>query len=165
MVYDDFLAGKRAMDTCNFLAFQLGRGIELRTSMWKFDVLRCAKLNEMAVDDAVEADVIIVANGRDSGLPREVCAWLDAWVPRKRGRTAALLALLDFTGNDEEAPAEALSVLKRAAAGAEIDFLPQEIRPADDSAVAAESSFGSETPRRDNIEANRPSPEGWGLND
>jgi hypothetical protein len=100
MAYDDFAAGKRAMDTCNFLVFQLGGGIELRSSMWKFDVLRSAKLNQIAVHDAIEADVIIVANARNTGLPEEVKEWINGWVPHKQDQSAALVALLDFTGEN-----------------------------------------------------------------
>ena len=47
--------------------------------MWKFDVLRGVKLNQIAVDDAIKADVIIVANSKNGGLPDEVKRWVEGW--------------------------------------------------------------------------------------
>lgn len=166
MVYDDFAAGKRAMDACNFLVSRLGGGIEVRSSMWKFDVLRSAKLNQMAVDDAIEADVIIVANARNSGLPEEVKEWVNGWVPRKRGQAAALAALLDFTGENPRDSTLAYALLKGAAATAKIDFLPQEILSAGSKwppVLGTTFPLGS-GPATDQA-MGRPSPEAWGIND
>jgi hypothetical protein len=129
IAYDDFTSGKRAMSTVGFLEQRMARGTELRTSMWKFDVLRSAKLHQMAVEDAVEADVIIVASAQNGGLSEEARSWVNGWVAKKRGQTAALIALLDFTGENMVEPAFAYSFLQGAAARARIDFLPQEIRP------------------------------------
>jgi hypothetical protein len=166
MAYDDFTSGKRAMDACHFLGFQLGGGVELRSSMWKFDILRNARLNEIAVADAIEADVIIVANAPDAGLPEEVARWVEAWVPRKRGQTAALVALLDFTGKDPRESAQAYALLKGAAASASIDFLPQEIRGPDNAMAAFPPVPLKKVPRaRADAVTSRPPPEGWGLND
>jgi hypothetical protein len=166
MAYDDFIAGKRAMDACNFLVFQLGGEIELRSSMWKFDILRNAKLNQIAVDDAIEADVIIVASAPNAGLPEEVRNWIDGWVSQKRGQTAALVALLDFTGGDDTASTLAYAFLKGAAASADIDFLPQEIRSIEKKMPPLPIAPSGKGPRplADPL-GGRPGPEGWGLND
>ena len=166
MAYDDFNSGKRAMDACQFLGFQLGGTIELRSSMWKFDILRNDRLNEMAVEDAIEADVIIVANARDAGLPAEVAKWIEGWVPRKRGQTAALVALLDFTGKDPRESAQACALLKGAATRASIDFLPHEIRAAGSGIPAFPPvPLKKSPPARTDVVRNRPPPEAWGLND
>ena len=167
MAYDDFASGKRAMATCNFLVYRLGGGIELRSSMWKFDVLRSAKLNQMAVDDAIEADVIIVANSRNGGLPDEVKKWVENWVPRKPARDSVLVALLDFTGEDVQASAQARTFLKEAAASAKIDFLPQEIRFRNSRMPLVPSKLFN---RRQGTAPNQPGRktpplEGWGIND
>ncbi|MFO1475384.1 MAG: hypothetical protein U1F98_01875 [Verrucomicrobiota bacterium] len=128
MAYDDFLSGQRALATCQFLSTRLGRGVELRSSMWKFDVLRNPGLARMAVEDASEADVIIIANAPRTGLPNEVRAWIQSWLPRKKGQFAALVALMDFTDKDNRESREAHAFLKRAAAETGIDFLSREIR-------------------------------------
>jgi hypothetical protein len=166
MAYDDFTAGKRAIDTCNFLVSRIGGSIELRSSMWKFDVLRSIKLHQIAVDDAIEADVIIVANARESGLPEEVKEWVNSWVSRKGGQAAALVALLDFTGEDTREPTQAYAFLKGAASTARIDFLPQEIRSAKNRMpYTSKTSFlHRHGPGKDPL-MGRPSPEAWGIND
>jgi hypothetical protein len=166
MAYADFVSGKRAMDTCNFLVRQMGGGVELRSSMWKFDVLRSAKLSQIAVDDAVDADVIIVANARNTGLPEEVREWIKGWVLRKRNHAAALVALLDFTNDGAPESAQTLAFLKGAAAAAKIDFLPQEIR-----FLPGRMPFAPESPLSDwsgppaDPSIGRRSPEAWGIND
>jgi hypothetical protein len=167
MAYEDFTAGKRAIDTCNFLVSRIGKAIELRSSMWKFDVLRSLKLNQMAVDDAVEADVIIVANGRNAGLPEEVKRWVDAWAARKEGQSAALVALLDFTGEQTHESSLAYTFLKSAAGAARIDFLPQEIRSLKRRlpAVPAPSALPPRLGAGKDPFVGRPSPEAWGIND
>lgn len=166
IAYDDFTSGKRAMDACNFLGFQLGGGVELQSRMWKFDILRNPRLNEMAVGDAIEADVIIVANAPDTGLPDEVTRWIEAWVPQKRGQTAALVALLDFTGKDSRESANAYALLEGAAANASIDFLPQKIRvPGSKLPPLPRVAHKLSPPPKADPIATRPPPEGWGLND
>lgn len=166
MAYDDFTAGKRAIDTCNFLVSRIGGSIELRSSMWKFDVLRSVKLNQIAVDDAIEADVIIVANARESGLPEEVKEWVNRWVTRKGGQAAALVALLDFTGEDTRESTRAYDFLKDAASLAKIDFLPQEIRSSKSRMpYTSKTAFlHRSSPGKDPL-VGRPSPEAWGIND
>jgi hypothetical protein len=166
MAYDDFTSGKRAMAICNFLACQLGGGVELRSSMWKFDVLRSARLNQIALDEAAEADVIIVANARSAGLPEQVQKWVAEWVPRKRGQAAALVALVDFTGEDKDQSALTYAFLKGAAIDAQIDFLAQEIR-----FTGSQMPPVSDVPPRKrpasavDPSTDRPGFEGWGIND
>ena len=167
MVYDDFVAGKRAMDTCHFLLQQLGGETKLNSSMWKFDVLRCAKLKQMAVADALEADVIIVANGQNSGLPPEVLDWLKRWTPVRRAGAAALVALVDYTGDDPREPARAQAHLKQAALAAGIEFLSQEIRASDIPEPILPNTLAHEKAGHlhEDILRDRPAPDGWGLNE
>jgi hypothetical protein len=166
IAYDDFTAGKRAMDACNFLGFQLGGGVELQSRMWKFDILRNPRLHEMAVGDAIDADVIIVANAPDAGLPEQVARWVEDWAPRKRGQTAALVALLDFTRKDSRESAQAYALLKGAATSASIDFLPHKIRlPGSALPPLGREPRKKATPLKPDAQASRPPPEAWGLND
>jgi len=167
MAYDDFTSGKRAMDACHLMVARLGGDAELRTSMWKFDVLRSTQLNQTAVEDAVEADVIIVANARNSGLSDSVKTWIDGWAPRKRGQAAALVALLDFTDDEVQAAARTQSILKAAAAEAQMEFLPQEIRLPLGSLSPASITASVDLPRRRPVPPviGTPRFEGWGIND
>ena len=165
IAYEDFTAGRRAIDACKLLVAQLGNEVRFRSSMWKFDVLEVAKLNRMATHDAVEADMIIVATAQNGELPGAVKVWVESWVPEKRGQTAALLALMDFSDVSELDGANlARDYLQNAAAEAGIDFLQQSDQPMEQSwapPTAGPLGNGTASLRI----TNRPAPEGWGLND
>jgi hypothetical protein len=152
IAYEDSYAGLRAMDACKLLLSQLDGEADFRTLMWTFDSLRNVELNQMAADDAVDADVVIIASSRNADLPREMKQWIESWLPLKCGQTAVLVALMVLANNGSNASAAARDYLKRAAAEAEIDFLFQ-IKHLDEDGTRLSDCM---TP---------PAPEGWGLND
>ena len=166
IVYEDFAAAHRAMDTCKHLMSQLEGDVEFRTSMWKFDLLRNIKLSQIAASDAIEADVIIIAASQNSDLTNEVKAWMESWIPAKRGQSAALVALLDFTNEDMRNSCLAHSFLKNAAATAGMDFIARGIQFTDQSASSVAGVLGEvEKPTYTEHVVGRPAPECWGLND
>lgn len=164
IAYEDFASGKRAMDACKLLMAQLEHDVEFRTSMWKFDLLRNLKLNQIAVGDAIEADVIMVAASANSDLPIEIKKWIEGWSTRKHGQVAALVALLDFETTDVTGSSIVHAYLKRVAAAAEIDFLSQVApflwSPAPSRATATSAAM----PVLEQV-FSRPALECWGLND
>lgn len=125
MVYEDFAAGRRATDTRNLLMSKLGDEFELRCSMWKFEILRSAKLREMAAVEATEADAIIIAAHGTSPLPDEVTSWVDAWIPLRGDHPAALIVLLDRAFHRGDLPPAAYDYLRSVATAAKMDFLPE----------------------------------------
>ena len=50
---------------------QLGRDYDFTNQMWKFDILGNAKMREMAVKDAEEADLIIISTHGTENCPRK----------------------------------------------------------------------------------------------
>ena len=124
IVYEDFAAGRRANDTCSFLMTQLGDEFELRSGMWKFEMLRNPKLAEIATGEALEADAIIVAARGVAPLPAEVTSWIDQWLPRRDKRTGALIALIGGSMNPKHSLPAAYAYLQKVAATANMDFLP-----------------------------------------
>jgi len=125
VLYEDFAAGRRATDTCNLLMARLGDEFELRCSLWKFEVLRNSKLNELAAVEATEADVIIVAAHGSTPLPDEVTAWVDAWLPGRGAHPAALIAVVDSAFHHRDRSSAASDYLRHVAATAKMDFLTQ----------------------------------------
>lgn len=125
VLYEDFAAGHRATDTCNLLMAKLGAEFELRCSMWKFEVLRNAKLREMAAAEATEADAIIVAAHGAAALPEEVVSWVDAWLPLRGDQPAALIALLDSAFQRGNGASATCDYLRRVATAARMDFLSE----------------------------------------
>lgn len=124
IVYEDFAAGKHAKETYDYLVRQLGTQYEFTNQMWKFDVLTNPKMQEMAVKDAVIADLIIISN-HGGELPAEVRSWIDKWVVQKTN-AMALVALVDRQDNEESSEtASVRSYLQGVARLAGIGFFAQ----------------------------------------
>jgi hypothetical protein len=153
LVYEDYICGKSAMDIYQRVFLNFGRDLDFRISIWRLDALR--ESLPALVRDAVEADAIIIATHRWDELPVAIRRWTEDWIPKKRGRPAVLIALFDPAPDREQARG-AYDYLKKAAAGAGIDFMVQDIRPMRNrAALFATDSYTN----------NRLAPEGWGLND
>ncbi len=164
IAYEDFAAGQRAMDACKLLVSHLDGQIEFRSGMWKFDILRNAKLNQIAADDAAAADAIIVATSQSGELPVEVKRWVETWVPLKKGQACVLLALLESSAEGPATTSEVHEYLRHAAESAQIDFLPRSslgTEPAESRNVVSPAAAEKWADRV----VSRPAPEGWGLND
>jgi hypothetical protein len=159
IVYEDAAAATGAMQTWSFLKKQLEPDFELRVSMWKFDLLQNGEMQELAVNDALEANLIIVASHTGTTLPMEIESWVQLWASRKRDDSAALIALLDQSAH-AQAKWATFDFLKGAAARAGMQFLPHvryvQIEPPAPAAQGQRRPFG---------EATRPARENWGLND
>jgi hypothetical protein len=98
IAYEDFETGKQAKRTYDFLVKNLGQGCEFSNQMWKFDVLGIPKLREMAVQDAIAADIIIVSSRGGNELPMKVRIWMESWVSQQP-RALALVALFEAESN------------------------------------------------------------------
>jgi hypothetical protein len=101
IAYEDFETGKQAKRTYDFLVENLSHGCEFSNQMWKFDVLGIPKLREMAVQDAVAADIIIVSSRGMNDLPVEVRLWIESWL-NQQPHALALVALFDAESNQAQ---------------------------------------------------------------
>jgi len=125
IVYEDFAAGKHAKETYDYLVHQLGQDYEFTNQMWKFDVLGNSKMKEMAVKDAVTADLIIVSTHGVGELPAEVKSWIEEWTAHK-SNAMALVALVDRpVGEDAAVSAITRNYLQQVAQQAGIGFFAQ----------------------------------------
>lgn len=123
IAYQDLETGKHAKRTYDYLQENLGRECTLTNQMWKFDVLGIPKLREIAVQDAVTADIIIVSShGED--LPEPVTKWIESWLTH--GTDA--LALVALFADAEESIGGALrtrAYLSDVARRAGLEFFAQ----------------------------------------
>ena len=124
IIYEDFAAGKHAKETYDYLASQLGHDFEFENLMWKFEVLGNPKMKEMALEDAREADLIIISTHGIGELPEEVKSWVDLWAERP-GNVMALVALVDRPKNVFGDHAATRSYLQDAAKRAGTEFFAQ----------------------------------------
>lgn len=81
-LYEDFETGTQAKRTYNNLVEQLGKDCQCSSQMWKFDVLSIPELQEIAIMDAVNADLLIIASRGGRELPLQVQEWMEASIKR-----------------------------------------------------------------------------------
>lgn len=143
MVYEDFSTGYRAMSVYDMLARELGPGWLYNQNMWKFEVLERPKLKPIAVHDAEDADVIIVAAHAETDLPPAVKSWIRMWMPSKREDPAALVALIETEAEDEgkERDFPAVSYLRSIADKVPMDFFSHVFGPSSDP-ISSEKILG-----------------------
>lgn len=167
IVYEDFAAGGRANETCGFLMAQLGNDFELRSSMWKFEILRNPKLAEIAAAEAVQANVIIVAAHGSLPLPSEVRNWIELWVPLRERHPAALIALLDGNAVSGESASPVYVRLQKVARAANMEFLPCFVAFSghDLPRLVSWLKSASESGRTDELPPRPPPDRHWGINE
>jgi len=123
IAYEDFEAGKHAKKTYDYLVENLGQEFQLTSEMWKFDVLSIPKLREIAVKDALQADIILLSI-HSGELPTHVTAWIESWLGEP-GNAMALVALF-AGGRDDTVQARSLrSYLAGVAKRAKMEFFAQ----------------------------------------
>lgn len=138
--YEDFATGQRAIETYSNLVLRLGHEFQFRTNMWKFEVLQQPKLLEMAVQDALDAQIIIVSTHGESELPQPVQDWIQKWSAQRAGDACALVALFDCVIPDRLEVRSIRSHLSRVARAGQMDFFSQP----DESPAPARSGLNGE---------------------
>ncbi len=108
VAYEDFAAGCRAMALLKRVGSQCGGPGRLIHMMWRFDVLSDPCYLELAVSEALAADIIIIAMREGRGLPQKVRNWIARWLLMKEDRPLALAASLD---HDREKTSDQVCVL------------------------------------------------------
>ena len=94
IVYDEFLSGQHAVQTYHRLMLQHGQPTEVHVKTWTFDRLRDHQLNNAAVKDAADAEVIILAAASEE-VPPEVESWVEGWLSRPGNGHAEVVAVLN----------------------------------------------------------------------
>ena len=95
VAYEDFAAGTRAMTMLKRIGNQCGPG-QLIHMMWRFDVLSDESFFELAVNEALAADIIVIATREGKSLPQRIKDWIARWLLMKDRRPMALVATLDY---------------------------------------------------------------------
>src|SRR6266702_5644572 len=93
VAYNNFDSGIRAKEILDRLARALGSQLTMNISMWKFDVLELDKLQDLAANDAVEADIIIISTSGAGELSPGVQQWVERWLCRKQPESSAFVSL------------------------------------------------------------------------
>jgi hypothetical protein len=142
IAYEDFETGKHAKRTYDLLVENIGGDWRFANQMWKFDVLLLPKLLEIAVEDAVRADIIMISS-RGRELPEHVKLWIESWLPMAAG-PLALVALFQHTREDLAQRNVARNYLAAVARRGNMEFFSQADvwpagKPATNASVSEES--------------------------
>jgi len=125
VTYDNFDSGMRAKGILDRLARALGSQLTLNITMWKFDVLEFDKLQDMAANDAAEADIIIISTSGAGELCPGVQRWVELWLSRKQRESSAFVSLNEA---DPDGTAESPAVgeyLQNVASRGNLSFFSQ----------------------------------------
>lgn len=125
IVYDQFVAGQHAVETCARLVSDFKDKFNVRVKVWSFAVLRNTAVNLTAASDAAKAQMVMVATSSED-LPPAVKKWMQAWMTWNGGKCGLLVALLN-TPDAREDYSAAEAYLRFAAASKGMEFLLEKI--------------------------------------
>jgi hypothetical protein len=87
-VYGDHAAHERVERVHDCLREELDVEVHCSVSWWKLDFLRHPEMFLRAVEDALQADVLVFSFRRQEDLPPKGKEWLEAWETRRKARLA-----------------------------------------------------------------------------
>jgi len=122
IVYDGFADLIRAYEMWAAIVARLKDKIQIVSSAWDFTGLRDPRLRRQAALNTASANVIVLSASGQSELPVYMLHWINSWLPWKKGRRAALVAVLDQQAPLPPAAAHLRNYLRRSAEQAGMDF-------------------------------------------
>ena len=125
-VYQDVWGSEWATELWCRVTQMMGSDAVIHTS-WNLTELGRPVIFSEAVADAMIADVLVISIPAGEPLPAHLCAWIYAWLPRRRRRDGALIALLGMVpGQPDGLSKQAAEYLGAVARRGRLDFLLRE---------------------------------------
>jgi hypothetical protein len=124
-VYQDRLTRAWALHTCLSASRLAGEG-RIQNTWYEVHRLSDPDILLEAVHAVLRADVIVVSIHATDELPIELCAWIDAWLPRRLSRAGALAALIGVAGRPDSRAVRTQEYLQTVACRGELDFVPHQ---------------------------------------
>jgi hypothetical protein len=121
IAYEDYETGRRVQEALGRVAGPARSIAGIRTSMWKFELLRLASLREYAALEAVNADLIWISIHGKTDLPDAMKSWISQWLQKKVKNDCALLVSLEGEETLQE-PNGALGHLRKVAQRANLNL-------------------------------------------
>ena len=84
IIYDDFASAVRASTALRQAAHRAKVRANWNLRPWRADILRFTTAADEALNDAVDADVIMLAGRRVYALPPWLRQWLESWASRRK---------------------------------------------------------------------------------
>jgi hypothetical protein len=95
----------------------------ITNTSWNLMELDRPEIFSEAVSAATLADVLVVSIHAGEQLPPSLCAWINAWLPRRQRQDGALIALLSVVAGQPDGPSkQAEEYLRGVARQGRLDF-------------------------------------------
>jgi hypothetical protein len=95
LVYDGFTDLIRAHELWSGLVERFENEMQIVGRAWNFALLRDPRLRMKAALHTAEANMVILSASSQGKLPAHMQNWVNAWMPWKKGRRDALVAMVD----------------------------------------------------------------------
>jgi hypothetical protein len=134
IIYDDFASAIRASTALRQAAYRAKVRANWNLRPWRADILRFAPTADEALNDAVDADVVMLVGRRVYALPPWLSQWLESWGSRRKPEDCALIVVRDETDRKGSAPNAELS---RFAEKHSLDFIVENDTSSDDGILSS----------------------------
>jgi hypothetical protein len=94
IAYADLSAATIAKGILRESLATLSSRFKVKTNFWKFDLLSSPLLQEMAMQDATAAHIIIISTEKEYGLPEAARNWIETCLTRPHVKDVAFVALV-----------------------------------------------------------------------
>ena len=94
IAYADFSSATLAKQILADSLRVLSAHFVVKTTLWKFELLSLAALRDIATQDAMEAQIIIIAADKEYGLPEGAKAWVESCLTNPGVKDVAFVALV-----------------------------------------------------------------------
>ncbi len=95
IIYDDLTGATRATAALKRAAWRATVSEDWDIKPWRTDALKIPSVAEMALIEAADADLIVLAGPQAHSFPNWLEEWLGCWVVRRKIEDAALAVLYD----------------------------------------------------------------------
>ncbi|MGO8838547.1 MAG: hypothetical protein ACLQAH_06265 [Limisphaerales bacterium] len=93
VIYDDFDFAARTAALLERAAVRSDEAIRWDIKPWRLDLLKPSSLADAALEEIINADLIVVALCKTHLPPDALLEWLERWARRRQTRDAALMVL------------------------------------------------------------------------
>jgi hypothetical protein len=128
IIYENRDAALRAKKALDRIAISFQNDLAFEIGVWSFGMFRIAQLRDVVMEDAVDADLIVISVETPAAIPPEVMSGITGWCGLKGGNPVALALLANTEGDENAGLANVWSQLKRVASEKSIDVLSGDLR-------------------------------------
>jgi hypothetical protein len=143
VIYDDFSAGSRAIGALATLFPAPNDRARFRPALWRLDILEGPDGFSAALAEAIDAQIVVFSTSSSDGLSPLFSNWIALCLARKRGASAAVVALLGPEGSMDGPASPRLQFVHNAARKSGLAFFAPGPNEVDCAPATARPEFQS----------------------